>query len=59
MTYSSIFTYFSDSVGTDGNVMNNVKSAMVGSVLLEEVDDNLMYLKANTAPSQKLLVPHH
>ena len=68
ITYTSIFCYFIDSVGTDGEDMNNLKSSeayqylhrnKVGRVLLKEVGHDLMYLKADMEPSQSLTVPHH
>ena len=69
ITYSCIFSYFVNSVATDGEAMNNIKSSeayqylhsnKVGPVLLKEVvGHNLIYLKADVEPSQSLKVPHH
>ena len=68
ITYTSIFSYFINSVATDGEAMNNLKSSesyqylhsnKVGRVLIKEVGHNLVYLKADIEPSQSLKVPHH
>ena len=57
----SIFCYFIDSVGTDSEAMNNLKSSeayqylhsnKVVRVLLKEVGHDLMYLKADRAESE-------
>ncbi len=68
ITYSSIFSYFVDSVACDGKAMSNLKSSeayqylhnnKVGRVLFKDVGNDFVYLKADVDPSQSLNVSHH
>ncbi len=68
ITYSSIFSYFVDSVACDGKAMSNLKSSeayqylhssKVGCVLFKDVGNDFVYLKADVEPSQSLNVSHH
>ncbi len=61
ITYSSIFSYFVDSVACDGKAMSNLKSSeayqylhnnKVGRVLFKDVGNDFVYLKADVDPSQ-------
>ena len=67
VTYSRIFSYFIESVASDGEAMNNLKgsegyqylhSNKVGRVLHKAIGD-YVYLKADVEPSQRLNVSHH
>ena len=67
ITYSSIFSYFNESVSCDGKAMMNLKSSeayqylhseKVGRVWLKEVTEDLVYLKADIEPSQSLNNTH-
>jgi len=62
-SYHSISSYFVDSVACDGKPMSNLKSSeeyqylhsdKVGRVLFKDIRSDLVYLKANTEPSQSL-----
>ncbi|KAL2091269.1 hypothetical protein ACEWY4_013532 [Coilia grayii] len=68
ITYSSIFSYFIESVSCDGKAMMNLKSSeayqylhseKVGRVWLKEVTEDLVYLKADIEPSQSLHKMYH
>ena len=68
ITYSSIFQYFHESMACDGSAMQNLKSSeayqylhsnKVGTVLVKELDHDLVYLKADVEPSQSINVTHH
>lgn len=68
ITYASIFSYIIGAVDSDGEAMNNLKSAeayqylhsnKVGPVLIKSVGHDMVYLKADVEPSQTLTVPHH
>ncbi|XP_041947353.1 uncharacterized protein LOC121708620 [Alosa sapidissima] len=68
ITYGEIFRYFIQSVATDGEAMNNIKSSetyqylhshKIGPVLLKEVANGMVYLKADVEPSQSCKSPHH
>lgn len=68
ITYSGIFSYFLNSLASDGEAMNNLKSSeayqylhsnKVGRVVLKEMGHSLIYLKAHVEPSQSLNIPHH
>jgi len=61
ITFTSIFCYFIDSIGTDGEAMNNLQrseayqylhSKKVGHVLLKEVGHNLMCESRHRAESE-------
>lgn len=67
ITYGSIFSYFVESLASDGEAMDNLKSSeayqylhsnKVGRVLVKTVD-KYIYLKADIEPSQSLKSPYH
>ena len=62
------FNYFVESTASDGKAMQNLKGAeayqylhsdKVGKVLIKELGNELVYLKADVEPSQSLHVSHH
>ncbi len=64
ITYSSIFSYFVDSVACDGKAMSKLKSSeayrylpnsKVGRVLFKDVGNDFVYLNADVEPSQSLV----
>lgn len=64
----SIFSCFTESVAADGEVMNNLKSSQahqcfhsneVWCVLLQEVEENLIYLKADIKLETQSPTSHH
>lgn len=65
ITYSSIFSYFIESVAFNGKVLNNLKSSEpyqyplsneVRRILLKEVEQSHVHLKTCIVPSQS---SHH